>query len=281
MFGRWMSVGTLVVGLLALAATGCVSKDELDKAMAASRRAHDELLKCQTALQTINGENQKLRDDLAAERQASLAKDAMIAKLQGANTDLQAKLDDAVRKARELAGRDVTFPAGPALPAAMDAALKKLVDESGEVLGYDPRTGMVRMNADMTFAPGSVTINPKALEALGKLAQILNMAEAKPFRTVIGGHTDDMPIVKPETLKEYKNNWELSAGRSLAVVEALFNSGVNQSRMAGMEFSKYQPLAANAPGNKGNAANRRVEIWIVPPERFLSTGTPLDEAPAK
>jgi flagellar motor protein MotB len=42
-----------------------------------------------------------------------------------------------------------------------------------------------------------------------------------------------------------------------------------------MGFGEYHPVAPNKPGKKGNQANRRVEIWIVPPGSFLTTAGPV------
>ncbi len=35
-------------------------------------------------------------------------------------------------------------------------------------------------------------------------------------------------------------------------------------------FGEFHPAAPNAAGNKGNAANRRVELWILPGARLLT-----------
>ena len=55
-----------------------------------------------------------------------------------------------------------------------------------------------------------------------------------------------------------------------AVEEALEEAGVSPERLAVVGFSEYHPTVANAPTQKGNQANRRVEIWIVPPRQFLT-----------
>jgi hypothetical protein len=68
----------------------------------------------------------------------------------------------------------------------------------------------------------------------------------------------------------------LSAFRARSVIKVLFEAGVAQNRMAIVGFSKYHPVQANKPKG-GNPANRRVEIWIVSPERLLTA--PSEVAP--
>jgi flagellar motor protein MotB len=40
--------------------------------------------------------------------------------------------------------------------------------------------------------------------------------------------------------------------------------GLEAKRMSTRGFGEFRPVAPNAPGNKGNAKNRRVDIYIVP-----------------
>ncbi|MCK4602906.1 MAG: OmpA family protein, partial [Phycisphaerae bacterium] len=163
------------------------------------------------------------------------------------------------------------------LPTAVDAALVKFAAENPDLVEYLPKYGMVKIKADMTFAKGSAEVTAAAAAALTKLAEIANSPDAKAFNVYIAGHTDDIPIRKAETLREHKNNWGLSVHRSLAVIKVLFQAGVDQKRMGAMGFSKYHPVEPNELGNRGNPTNRRVEIWLVPPNRFL-TGSVAAEA---
>lgn len=257
-----------LVGAVLMTATGCVPKDEYDKAVAASRRAHEELQKAQAALLELRQENERLKAELA-QRQAELAaKDKIIASLQAENSQLRAEL----AKLRDLLSKGTTPPPMPiALPAGLNDLLKALAAKYPDLLDFNERNGMVKFNADMTFAPGSTELKPQAKEALKKLAEIMNSAEAMPFSMYVAGHTDDIPLKNPETVRLHGSNWGLSVHRSLAVLMDLAQNNVDQVRMGAMGFSKYHPVAANAPGNKGNQANRRVEVWIVPQDRLFTT----------
>jgi chemotaxis protein MotB len=268
-------------GALAAMSTGCVSKDEYDKAVTAARIARQELDSANGRLQAALMDNKNLKDQNGLLASQMKNKDAIIKSLQASNDDLAAKLKDVTDKYIALAGKgpDILVRNVSALPAGLDEKMKEVAKNYPELFDWDSRLGMLRVKADMTFAPGSTEIKPEAAAALAKLAEIFNGADFQPYCAYIAGHTDDMPLSKEVTKEQHGSNWGLSAHRSLAVIKLLAENRVDQARMAGLEFSKYQPVAPNAAGNKGNASNRRVEIWIVPPDRFLTT--PAGMAPAK
>ena len=248
-----------------LSAGGCVSKDEYDKVVAMNARANEQLTKCKDDLRLSKAEEERLRGELADRDRTIKAQADQIAVLTGTNNSLMTDLAAARKKLGELERT------GPiiALPRPLHEALLKFAKDHPE-LKYYPESGMVKFESDMTFEPGSVGIKPAAAAALKKLAEILNMTEAKPFNVYIAGHTDDMPISKPETKAKYETNWGLSQARALSVVKSLFEDKVEQERMGAIGFSMYHPITPNAAGRKGNVANRRVEVWIVPNTTLLT-----------
>ena len=275
MSGRWTITAAVLVGFLAAGSVGCVSQERFNEAVASAERAGEARDKALADLQVVKTENQKLRDDLNAHDATLTGKDKVIANLKQAHENLLAdfkKLESLYQKA---VGRTViiTGPKISILPLKVDAALRTLVKANPELMDYLPKYGMIKLKADLTFAKGSVSVRPGAVAALGKLAEIVNAGEAKTFHIYVAGHTDDIPLVKPATIRAHKSNWGLSLHRAGAVVKVLAVSGVEQPRMGAMGFSKYHPVAPNKAGNKGNPLNRRVEIWIVPPDRFLTASS--------
>lgn len=277
MSGRWVAAIALF-GALAAVSTGCVSKDEYDKAVTAARIARQELDSANARLQTALMDNKNLKEQNNLLASQMSGKDAIIKQLRTSNDDLAAKLKDVTDKYIALAGEEpkIVDRGSNALPAEQNILMQKLADESGGFFTWNPKLGMLQMQADLTFAPGSTEIKPEAAKALQKLAEYLNRQEFQPFNSYIAGHTDDMPLSKTETKELHGTNWGLSVHRSLAVIKLLAENRVDQARLAAMGFSKYHPVAPNAAGNKGNASNRRVEIWIVPREKFMTTGTPAE-----
>jgi chemotaxis protein MotB len=74
----------------------------------------------------------------------------------------------------------------------------------------------------------------------------------------VEGHTDSDPVRSGE----YKNNWELSSARALAVVQFLSkNTGIPEKVFSALGYGPYQPIASNTTEG-GKAKNRRVEIFI-------------------
>jgi chemotaxis protein MotB len=80
------------------------------------------------------------------------------------------------------------------------------------------------------------------------------------------GHTDNTPIVKPETKAMFPfGNLQLSAQRAVVVGEYLINScNVPRTRLGVEGYGDTRPLMAN-DSTEHKAANRRCEIYIVDP----------------
>jgi len=142
----------------------------------------------------------------------------------------------------------------------------KLEDFAGrhEMVTYDPSTGIVKFKSDLLFEKGSDVVASTAVEAVKSLCAILNTDEARKFDIVVAGHTDDIPIGKPETRAKHPTNWHLSAHRAISVLNIMARNGIGQQRVSVRGFGEYRPVVPNQAGNKGNPQNRRVELYIVP-----------------
>ena len=161
---------------------------------------------------------------------------------------------------------------GPSiLPEKLDKALMALAEANPELMSYDPQRGMVKFRSDFTFSLGSTAVKAAAADSLNKLAKIISTPVAGRYEVVIVGHTDNVPIKRVKSL--HPTNWHLSVHRAISVKDVLSKSGVSAERLAVKGYGEYRPVVAN--GAKGSAANRRVEIFLVP-----STATGLQPAPA-
>jgi hypothetical protein len=117
-----------------------------------------------------------------------------------------------------------------------------------------------------------MTTSARVQEALGKFAEIVNSPAASGLELVIVGHTDTTRIAKPETLREHKTNWHLSAHRAIAIMRLLTSAGVGELRMGVMGYGELRPIADNG-SEEGKAKNRRVEIYLVPKGSITGTGS--------
>ena len=250
-----------------LGTDGClVPKSALDAAKAANAQAQHRLEQERERADGLQKDGDNLRRMLEG-RDADLAgKDRQLALL----TDQLKKANDTIKELQRLIGARPTEPLPGPLPPQVDLALRQLAQANPNLLEYLPEYGMVKLKSDLTFAPGATEIQQPAMQALSKLVAILNSPAAAGLNAYIAGHTDDMPISKPDTLKKHPNNWYLSAHRAVAVEIAMHDSGLADRRMAVLGFSEYHPVAPNARGGKGNRLNRRVEIWITSETPFVT-----------
>lgn len=113
----------------------------------------------------------------------------------------------------------------------------------------------IRLGEAGAFAPGDAALTPQALQIVDRLGEAARQSGA---RIIIGGHTDTVPI----NTARYRDNWELSAARAIAVVRELVNHrGVDSSRIEAQGFGDTQPMTANdTPEHR--ATNRRIEITL-------------------
>lgn len=254
-------VGMIVVIIGAMSAGGCmVEKSKLDKANSLNRKLSDQLKGAERDKDELLAEN----EDLLAQLEAHGPVDEQVAILVQQNQDLQMKYDDLYMRYEEQLNKTVV------LPEPVNLALQELAASMPDVLEFSEQYGMVKLRADLTFAKGSVDVKPAAFDALSRLAGIVNSTGASAFNVYIAGHTDDVPIVQEATKRRHPNNWYLSVHRAVEVEKVLTDAGVDPTRVAVIGFGQFQPVEANAEGNKGNAANRRVEIWLVPKGQFVT-----------
>lgn len=116
--------------------------------------------------------------------------------------------------------------------------------------------------SEVLFASGSADIAPDGQKQLARVARTL-MDFAKRFPPEINwimaieGHTDRVPIFN----ERFHNNWELSSGRAISVVEFLIEQGIPANRLAATGFGEFQPID---PGSDeiGDRRNRRIEIKL-------------------
>lgn len=115
----------------------------------------------------------------------------------------------------------------------------------------------VSLSENLLFPSGSAEVNPKGVDALSKLAAVLNLNSDVAVN--IEGHTDSIPI-----RGRYKDNWDLSTARADAIVRILTDTyRVDPTRVVASGHSFYDPVESNSTP-EGRAKNRRTEIILSP-----------------
>jgi chemotaxis protein MotB len=278
----YLLVPTIVLASVAFLAVGCVNPEEFKELQRLNREGTVENGRLTNENTDLRRQVTNMTTELGQYRGVTGDNQANFRKLEERNGQLTSELAALHRKFDELKNTGMVVVEG-SLPAEMSSALKSLADGNGDLIEFLPKYGMIKFKADLTFELGSDAVQAKAADALAKLASIVNSPAAQKFNIYIAGHTDDVGLKKPETIKKFGDNWGLSAFRARSVAKSLFAAGVAQSRLAIVGFSKYHPVQASS--KNGNPANRRVEIWIVTPDRLLTVPSdvpaPTDEPKGK
>jgi chemotaxis protein MotB len=246
---RWLGVAAFSVSL---GLTGCVSSNQYKKVQA-ERNA------LQAEIESARAEAEGYQSQLGAVSEASANKDEAITALSGETADLQAQLDQINQQYAEALER-----ANSPLPKALATELSEFASRNSDVLDFDAAHGMVKFKSDVSFAPGSVELTPKAKDVIGQLSKILNDGGVKQYELMVAGHTDAMPVQRVGTIKAgHLDNWYLSAHRAISVGKALQKHEVTPNRLAMVGYADQRPVASNATED-GRAKNRRVELIILP-----------------
>ena len=280
----------LTLALGALLMTGCVSKKNLESCQA-------ELKNCQTENRELTGSYQNTKEQLAAAQARVASLSDQLAEQQKAYKALQQSLDKSL-----------------ANTSANSVNISKLVDQINESNQYIRHLVEVKSKSDslnmvltnnltrslskeelkevdvqvlkgvvyisladnMLYKSGSYEINERAAETLSKIAKII--MDYKDYDVLIEGNTDNVPVnTKAASMKNIRNNWDLSALRASSVVQYLQNRfGVAPKRLTAGGRGEYNPVASNDT-EVGKQRNRRTQIIITPKlDQFMDL---IDKAP--
>jgi outer membrane protein OmpA-like peptidoglycan-associated protein len=138
------------------------------------------------------------------------------------------------------------YRAGPLLPVA-----------NALIAGYQPPApppSMIELDSLSLFKSGSAVLNPGSNRVLVSAVVLIKANTSK--RVLIAGHTDNVGGAA--------SNRTLSEARAASVRDWLADaSGISPTRFAIQGYGDTRPKASNET-EAGRAANRRVEITLVP-----------------
>jgi chemotaxis protein MotB len=168
---------------------------------------------------------------------------ASVDEMQAALRDLQARRDAAEARITEFKDLLSKFK------SLIDAGRLKVKIVDGRMV--------VELASDILFDSGSAALSVAGKAALAQVAQVLADIQDRHFQ--VEGHTDNVPI----KTDRFPSNWELGAARAITVVATLQSGGVPASRLSAASYSEFRPVQVNS-SDPGKAANRRIEIVVVP-----------------
>jgi chemotaxis protein MotB len=117
--------------------------------------------------------------------------------------------------------------------------------------------------SEVFFDSGKATLDkPEGRAGLDKLASaLLELDRRIPGEIAwvlrVDGHTDVRPINSPQ----FRNNWELSAGRAISVVQYLVGKGISPQRLVAAGFGEFQPIDPEKT-EEAFTRNRRIELKL-------------------
>ena len=136
-----------------------------------------------------------------------------------------------------------------------------------DILGSRPGVRVVGdrfvFESEVLFDVGRAELNPAGRAELDKLASAVSDLERIippeiPWVLRVDGHTDKRPL---QGTGIFRSNWDLSAARSIAVVQYLVTRGVSPQNLLAAGFGEFQPID---PGDTEEAfrRNRRIELKL-------------------
>jgi chemotaxis protein MotB len=137
----------------------------------------------------------------------------------------------------------------------LTVALQQQIDQG--LVEIEQREGSVfiTVGSGGAFPSGTADLTPEAQSILDRIALT---AMSPTSEITVTGHTDDVPIRNGQ----FRDNWDLAAGRAASVVQAIEETGlVAGNRLSAVSKGEMDPLAANVTA-EGREENRRIEIEI-------------------
>jgi chemotaxis protein MotB len=148
----------------------------------------------------------------------------------------------------------------PPVPVKQEVKINSRTEDKLRALGLDvkleSRGLIISLPQAILFQSGDDRVSPMALPVISKIAGVLLEIDNK---VALVGHADAVPIHN----QRFKNNWELSAARSLTLLSLLTTGyAIPESRLSIQSYGTSNPKGSNTT-EIGRAENRRVEILIL------------------
>jgi len=137
----------------------------------------------------------------------------------------------------------------------MATALRQEIQSGTLEIETNQNSFLIRLKDKGAFPAGSAELTDDFIDVLEVIKK--ELAQIKGT-IIVAGHTDDVPI----NTRTFRSNWDLSAERSVSVVqELLYENQIDKERLSIQAFADSRPLVPNdSPENRSK--NRRVEIVV-------------------
>ena len=242
---------TLLAGTLAF--SSCASKKELENCQTENREltanyqnTKEELAASKARVSSLESQLEQQKKDYAA-LQRSLDKSLSNANDNNINIS---KLVDQINESNQYIRHlvEVKSKSDSLNMVLTNNLTRSLSREEMKEVDVQVLKGVVYISLadNMLYKSGSYEINERAEETLGKIAKII--MDYKDYDVLIEGNTDNVPInTDSPSMKNIRNNWDLSALRASSVVQYLQNRfGVAPKRLTAGGRGEYNPVASRS-----------------------------------
>jgi len=156
----------------------------------------------------------------------------------GSSTEQAEKVQNASRTTQELT-----------------VALREQIDQGLVAVEQREDTVFITVGSGGAFPSGTADLTEEARRILDRIA----LASMSPEGEItVTGHTDDVPISNAQ----FRDNWDLAAGRAASVVQAIQQTGlIDGDRLSAVSKGEMAPIGDNSTA-AGREENRRIEIEI-------------------
>lgn len=119
-------------------------------------------------------------------------------------------------------------------------------------------------SSEVLFPAGEATLSPEGRAQISRVSDLLKQVSAEIPPEIdwiirVDGHTDSQPL---SGQGRYRDNWDLSQARALAVVRYMVNElGFPSNRLLPAGFADTRPVAAGDSA-EARAQNRRIELKL-------------------
>jgi chemotaxis protein MotB len=271
--GPWLLRARSVAALLlaALAASACVSRGNYDALAQERDQLEAKLVQAERSNASLSAERLRILDELEDLNQERNRLQTDVTKLERTRGELSKSLS---QREQELAARRTEIERMRSTYDNLVSDLESQVS-AGEIEIEQLREGVrLNLSQEILFPSGSAELGAGGRRVIGTVAARLVDVD---YRIEVQGHTDDVPI-SGALARRYPSNWELAAARATEVVRLLALRGVAGERLTAISFGEYHPVSPN-DSPEGRAANRRIEIRLLPHEAPIDG--PVAAAPAE
>ena len=201
--------------------------EALDKARESSGASESEVL-----FGGIEAELEKLASKMDAENPQNAEGSG------GSSPEQQEKIQNASRTTEELT-----------------VALREQIDQGLVAVEQREDSVFITVGSGGAFPSGTADLTDEARRILDRIA----LASMSPESEIsVTGHTDDVPISNAQ----FRDNWDLAAGRAASVVQAIEQTGlIDGDRLSAVSKGEMAPVGDNTTA-AGREQNRRIEIEI-------------------